>query len=142
MHASAAGATGHRCHAGIDSQDAGSFIVTVTRPAAPLRDRAEQLTRCPSFTAVRGRDATATVLPAPPVDADGTYAVDQTVTAESSGSMRRTLTLAAQIGDVRVSATWLHEGTKETTPDVAPDTQALDTLFTDAVLKVRRIGGP
>jgi hypothetical protein len=130
---------------GIDSQDASSFIVTVTRPAAPLRDRAEQLTRCPSFTAVRGRDASAvtvTVLPAPPVDADGTYAVDQTVTAESSGSMRRTLTLAAQIGDLRVSATWFHEGTKEITPDVAPDTQALDTLFTDAVLKVRRIGSP
>jgi hypothetical protein len=130
---------------GIDSQDASSLIVTVTRPSAPLRDRAEQLTRCPSFTAVRGQDASAvtvTVLPAPPVDADGTYAVDQTVTALSSGSMRRTLTLAAQIGDVRVSATWLHEGTTETTPDVAPDTQALDTLFTDAVLKVRRIGGP
>jgi hypothetical protein len=136
---------------GIDSQDASSFIVTVTRPAAPLRDRAEQLTRCPSFTAVRGRDASAvtvTVLPAPPVDADawghlplaGDYAVDQTVTAQSSGSMRRTLTLAAQIGDVRVGATWLHEETKETTPDVAPDTQALDTLFTDAVLEVRRIG--
>ena len=83
-----------------------------------------------------------TVLPAPPVDADSTYAVDQTVTAQQSGSMRRTLTLAAQIGDVRVSATWLHEGSKETTPDVAPDTQALDTLLTDAVLKVRRIGGP
>ena len=29
------------------------------------------------------------------------------------GSMRRTLTLAAQIGDMRVSATWLHEGTSE-----------------------------
>ena len=130
---------------GIDSQDASSLIVTVTRPTAPLRDRAEQLTRCPSFTAVRGRDASAvtvTVLPAPPVDADGTYAVDQTVTAQPSGSMHRTLTLAAQIGDVRVSATWLHEGSKETTPDVAPDTQALDTLLTDAVLKVRRIGSP
>jgi len=83
-----------------------------------------------------------TVLPAPPVDADDSYAVDQTVAAESSGSVRRTLTLAAQIGDVRVSATWLHEGTKETTSDIAPDTQALDTLFTDAVLKVRRIGSP
>ena len=76
------------------------------------------------------------------MDADDSYAVDQTVTAGSSGSMRRTLTLAAQIGDVRVSATWLHEGTPEATPDVAPDTQALDTLFTDAVLKVRRVGGP
>ena len=130
---------------GIDSQDASSLIITVTRPAAPLRNRAEQLTACPSFTAVRGQDAfavTATVLPAPPVDADDSYAVDQTVTDESSGSMRRTLTLAAQIGDVRVSATWLHEGTPETAPDVAPDTQALDTLFTDAVRKVRRDGGP
>jgi hypothetical protein len=145
---------------GIDSQDASSLIVTVTRPAAPLRDRAAQLTACPSFTAVQGHDASAvtvTVLPTPPVDADdwghsprklgahplaGDYAVDQTVTAESSGSMRRTLTLAAQIRDVHVSATWLHEGAPETTPDAAPDTQALDTLFTDAVLKVHRIGGP
>ena len=56
--------------------------------------------------------------------------------------MRRTLTLAAQIGDVRVSATWLHEGPREATPDAGPDTQALDTLFADAVLKVRRIDGP
>jgi hypothetical protein len=134
---------------GIDSQDASSLIVTVTRPGAPLRARAEQLTACPSFTAVRDHDTSAvtvTVLPAPPVDAEDSYAVDQTVTAEPSGSMRRTLTLAAQIGDVRVSATWLHEGTPETTPDIipetqAPDTQALDTLFTDAVLKVRRVGG-
>ena len=97
---------------GIDSQDATSLIVTVT------------------------------VVPAPPVDADDSYAVDQTVTYGASGSMRRTLTLAAQVGDVRVSATWLHEGTPEATPDVVPDTQALDALFTDAVLKVRRNGGP
>jgi hypothetical protein len=83
-----------------------------------------------------------TVLSAPPVDADGTYAVDQTVTAESSGPMRRTLTLAAQIGDVSVNATWLHGGPKETTPDAAPDMQALDAVFTDAVLTVRRIRGP
>jgi hypothetical protein len=80
--------------------------------------------------------------PAPPVDADDTYAVDQTVTAPLSGWMRRTPTLAAQIGDVRLSATWLHDGTPETTPDVAPDTQALDGRFTDGVQKVRRVGGP
>jgi len=130
---------------GIDSQDASSLIVMVTRPATSLGDRAEQLIACPSFTAVRGEDmseVTVAVLPAPPVNADDSYAVDQTVTAGSSGSMRRTLTLAAQIGDMRVSATWLHQGTSEATPDVAPDTQALDTLFTDAVLKVRRVGGP
>ncbi len=130
---------------GIDSQDASSLIVMVTRPATSLGDRAEQLIACPSFTAVRGEDiseVTVAVLPAPPVNADDSYAVDQTVTAGSSGSMRRTLTLAAQIGDIRVSATWLHEGTSEATPDVAPDTQALDTVFTDAVLKVHRVGGP
>ena len=80
--------------------------------------------------------------PAPPVDADDAYAVEETVTTPLSGSMRRTPTLSAQIGDVRLSATWLHDGTPETTPDVAPDTQALDSLFTDAVQKVRRVGGP
>jgi hypothetical protein len=130
---------------GMDSENASSLLVTVTRPAGPLRDRAEQLTACPSLTAVHGEDIstiTATLLPVPPVDADDTYAVDQTVTAESTGLMSRTLTLAAQIGDIRVSATWLHDATAEATPDIAPDTHALDTLFTDAVLKVRRVAGP
>jgi hypothetical protein len=126
---------------GVDSENASSLLLTVTRPAAPLRARADQLTACPSVTAVRGEDVstiTAAVLPAPPVDADDTYAVDQTVTAESTGLMSRTLTVAAQIGDIRISATWLHDGTAET----APDTHALDSLFTDAVLKVRRLAGP
>jgi hypothetical protein len=82
------------------------------------------------------------VLPAPPVNADDTYAVDQTVTIQSSGLTRRTFTLAAQVGDVAISATWLHQGTPESAQDNAPDTQALDHLFTDAVLKVRRVGGP
>jgi hypothetical protein len=122
---------------GMDSRNASSLIVTVTRPVMPLRARADQLTACPSFTAVQGEDistVTSAVLPAPPVDADDSYAVDQTVTAESTGSM----TLTAQIGDIRVSATWLHDGTAEATPD----THALDGLFTNAVLKVRRLGGP
>lgn len=104
---------------GVDSQNASSLIVTVTRPVAPLRARAEQLTACPSFTAAHGEDVftvTATTLPAPPVDADDTYAVDQTATAQSTGLMSRTLTLAAQIGDIRVSATWLHDGTADATP--------------------------
>jgi len=129
---------------GMDSENATSLLVTVTRPAPPLRARAEQLTACPSVSAVRGEDisaVTATMLPAPPVDADDTYAVDQTVTAESTGLMSRTLTLAAQIGDIRVSATWLHDGTAETNTDIDPDTHALDNLFTDAVLNVRRVGG-
>lgn len=130
---------------GIDSDTASSLTVAVTRGSPPLHGRAEQLTACPSFTVVCGADesaVTVTVMPAPPVNADDTYAVDQTVLIPSSGVMRRTRTLAGQVGDVRIAATWLLQGTPENTTDIAPDTQALDLLFTDAVLKVRRAGGP
>jgi hypothetical protein len=130
---------------GIDNDTASSLIVAVTRGSSPVGVRAEQLAACPSFTAVGDADKSAvavTVLPAPPVNADDTYAVDQTVTIQSSGLTRRTFTLAAQVGDVAISATWLHQGTPESAQDNAPDTQALDHLFTDAVLKVRRVGGP
>jgi len=123
---------------GNDSQDASSLIVAVTRPAPPLRARVEQLTECPSFTAVHGPDTstvTATLLAAPPVDADDSYAVEQTVTAQS-GSVRRTLTLVAQIGEGQLRVTWMQDGA----PETAPDSQSLDTLFTDAALKVRRAG--
>jgi hypothetical protein len=73
--------------------------------------------------------------PAPPVDADDSYAVDQTVTTQSSEQPdSRTLTLVALVGDVRVTASWQHHGSSDGTPD----TQALDALFTDAVLKVRQ----
>ena len=69
------------------------------------------------------------------MDADDSYAVDQTVTSESSEeSDTRTLTLVALVDDVRVTASWQQQGSS----DDAPDTQALDTLFTDAVLKVRQ----
>jgi hypothetical protein len=125
---------------GTDSADSSVLIVAVTSPAPPLRARAEQLTACPSFTAVRDGETfsvTATLLPAPPVDADDSYAVDQTVTLPS-GSTRRMLTLAAQIGQVLVRATWLLDGAADT----APDTQSLDTVFTDAALKVHRVDGP
>ncbi len=73
--------------------------------------------------------------PAPPVDADDSYAVDQTVTAKSSdGPDTTTLTLVALVDDVRVTASWQQDGSS----NASPDTQALDTLFTDAVLKVRQ----
>jgi hypothetical protein len=122
---------------GFDIQDGSSLTVTVTRPAVPLRARAEQLSGCPSFTSAP-TSVTVTMLAAPPVDADDSYAVDQTATSETSGSVRRTLTLVAQVADVRVSATWLQDGTPETTLYATPDTGSLDTVFTDAVLKVRR----
>ncbi len=78
-----------------------------------------------------------TVLSAPPVDADDTYAVEQTVTAGESE--HAVLTFAAQIGDTRVTASWLQDPAVDGA-DTAPDSQSLDTLFVDAVVKLRRDG--
>ncbi|MGO4445835.1 hypothetical protein AB4Z42_21030 [Mycobacterium sp. 2YAF39] len=121
---------------GVDTETASRLIVVVTRPAPPLRDRSDQLRRCPSFEVGQAEDAStvnATVLPAPPADADDTYAVEQTVTTPDSE--RATLTFAAQIGDTRVSATWLQDPAVDDA-----DTSSLDTLFRDAVVKLRRNG--
>ena len=72
--------------------------------------------------------------PPPPVDADDTYAVDQTVNSESSETGdTRMVTLVALVDDARVTASWRQQDASDT----SPDTQALDSLFTDAVLKVR-----
>jgi hypothetical protein len=121
---------------GMDVGTASLLIVAVTRPAPPLSARIEQLRGCPSFTATQGGDVstvTVSLLPAPPVDADNSCAVEQTVTTVDF--VRRTITIVAQIGDARVSATWLHDGAP-----ADPDTAALDSVFSDAVLKVRRGG--
>jgi hypothetical protein len=126
---------------GTDDENGSLLIVTVTRPVPSVRARVAQLTDCPSFTSTAGgaagevSEVTVDLPPAPPVDADDTYAVDQTVTAQSSEQPdSRTLTLVALVGDVRVTASWQQHGSSDDTPD----TQALDTLFTDAVLKVRQ----
>jgi hypothetical protein len=119
---------------GIDSATASSLIVVVTRPAPPLSQKLDQLRGCPSFEVGRGDEmstVSAILLPAPPVDAEDTYAVEQTVTRTDSA--RRTLTLAAQIGDTRVSATWLQDPAVDD-----PDARSLDTLYSDAVMKLRR----
>ncbi|MCV7038091.1 hypothetical protein H7I58_05035 [Mycolicibacterium moriokaense] len=121
---------------GVDSDTASRLILVVTRPAPPLSERLDQLRRCSSFTVGQGKDESTvslTVLPAPPVDADDTYAVEQRVTTPESE--RTVLTFAAQIGDTRVSATWLQEPAVD-----EPDTVALDRLFSDAVVKLRRDG--
>ena len=125
---------------GTDIDSDASLTVTVARPAPSMRARVDQLSDCPSFTAAVGGDetqvseVTVDLPPAPPVDADDTYAVDQTVTSESAGDTR-TLTLVALVDDVQVTASWRQQGTSDTTPD----TQSLDTLFTDAVLNVRGV---
>lgn len=121
---------------GVDTATASRLIVVMTRPAPPLSDRLDQLRRCPSFVVGGAEDestVSTTVLPAPPVDADDAYAVEQTVTTPESE--RAVLTFAAQIGDTRVSATWLQDPAVD-----EADTSSLDTLFRDAVLKLRRDG--
>ena len=127
---------------GTDPDSGASLIVTVTRPVPSLRPRVDQLAECSSFSSAVGGDTaqvaevTVDLPPAPPVDADDSYAVDQTVTVTSQTPElgdSRTLTLVGLVGDVRVTASWHQRGTSET----APDSQVLDTLFTDAVLKVR-----
>ncbi len=123
---------------GTDTATSSTLTVAITRSPTALVARRDQLSGCPSFTAAAGdRSATitATPLPAPPVDADDSYAVDQTV-AKSSGEIMRSLTLAAQVGDARVTAAWA-----AASADTPPDTESLDVLFRDAVLKVRR-GSP
>ncbi len=121
---------------GVDTATASRLIVVMTRPAPPLSDRLDQLRRCSSFVVGDGQGEStvrATVLSAPPVDADDTYAVEQRVRAGESE--RVVLTFAAQIGDTRVTATWLQDPAVDD-----PDTSSLDTLFGDAVVKLRRDG--
>jgi hypothetical protein len=126
---------------GTDDESGARLTVTVIRPVPSVRARVAQLTECPSFTSVADGEAgevsevTVELRPPPPVDADDSYAVDQTVTPQSAGEQdSRTLTLVALVADVQVTASWQQGGSS----DDSPDTQALDTLFTDAVLKVRR----
>ncbi len=125
---------------GTDDRTGARLTVVVVRPVASVRARVTQLGDCPSFSTTTtddGETARVTIAlpPPPPVDADDSYAVDQTVaSASSDDSDSRTLTLVALVDDVQVMASWQQRpGT-----DDEPDAQALDTLFTDAVLKVRR----
>jgi hypothetical protein len=126
---------------GTDDESGARLTVMVIRPVPSVRARVAQLSECPSFTTAAGGEAgvvsevTVDLPPPPPVDADDSYAVDQTVTPQSAGEQgSRTLTLVALVEDVQVMASWQQRGSS----DDSPDTQALDTLFTDAVLKVRQ----
>jgi hypothetical protein len=117
-----------------------TLTVAVIRPVSSLRARVTQLAECPSFTTTSDRDPTAgasvsvRLPPAPPVDAGDSYAVDSTATRTGAAPSTRTLTLVALVDDVEVIASWQQRAA----PDDAPDAQALDTLFTGAVLKVRQ----
>jgi hypothetical protein len=124
---------------GTDAVTSTTLTVTLTRTRAPLSQRRDQLLSCSTFTATIGDQVstvTVTLLPAPPVDADDTFAVGQTVESPDGETNQQTV-LSAQIGDVRVTAAWL-----AASEDVIPDTESLDAVFTDAVLRVRRDARP
>lgn len=107
--------------------------------------RRDQLGSCPWFTTAAGEtgtditvitEITVTLLAEPPVDADDTYAA-QLDMSDSAGGTRHLRVLAGQIADVRITAAWI--GADGVTPDTDA-LEALDTVFTDAVLTVRRDG--
>ena len=114
--------------------------MAITRAATALSARRDQLSACPSFTAAAGERSTtvtATVRCRRRRWTPTTALQWTKRTSTSSGANLRSLTLAAQVGDVRGGGR-VDDGKRRR----APDTQSLDTLFTDAVLKVRRGGQP
>jgi len=123
---------------GVDPGSGAALTVTVVRTDRPLSSRRDQLLRCSSFTATAGEVVTTvetTLLPPPPVDAKDSLAGEVTV-RRSDDPQVRLLTLVAQIDDIRVTAALMNDDLV-----AEPDTAALDTLFTAAVLRVRRAAG-
>lgn len=123
--------------AGTDIKTDATITVTVIRATGPLAVRRAQLAGCPLFTSdARGTRWTVTsrLLAPPPVNADDSYAVTQTATS-SAGAVRSSLTLAAQVADLRVGATWMSP--HRTGPGVSPDVETLDGLFAEAVSRIR-----
>jgi hypothetical protein len=120
---------------GVDSGTGAALTVILTRTDSALSARREQLARCPSLTATAG-EVVSTVdtmlLPPPPVDADDTLATETTIRRSTEPAVR-VLALSAQVDEVRLSVAWL-----DNDPAVEPDTAALDVLFTDALLTLRR----
>jgi hypothetical protein len=120
---------------GVDPGTGAALTVILTRTDTALSARRDQLARCGSLTAIAG-EVVSTVdtvlLAAPPVDADDTFASETTVRRSTEPAVR-VLTLSAQIDEARLSVAWLNND-----PEVEPDTSALDVLFTDALLRLRR----
>ncbi|WP_078310954.1 MULTISPECIES: hypothetical protein [unclassified Mycobacterium] len=120
---------------GTNDSDNSTITVAVFRVPRPLATYKTQLERCTSF-AFTGPDqipstVTASQAVAPPINADDSVAVNQTVAPAATGSgTQTTLSLIAQIADIRIQATYMtFQGTE-------PDAVLLDQAFTAAVLKV------
>lgn len=129
------GADGTAMIVGTDNANRSTISVELMRSDISLDKRIGEIERC--LEVITTKDgATAVVkteiLPPPPLNADRTLAMRQTVTSgQGSGKVTQSmLTLVAQIKDVRVSATYMSFG------DGKPDTVVLDQVFTEAVQRV------
>ncbi|MFE3291561.1 sensor domain-containing protein [Rhodococcus sp. NPDC059234] len=121
---------------GTDNDKRATVTVELTRVDRPLAARKAEIGQCLDVTTTKdGATAhvTTKILPGPPIDADDTAAMRQTVTSGESGAevKQSMLTLVGQVGDVRVSATYMSFGAGK------PDSATLDQVFTEAVQKVR-----
>ncbi|MGE2713563.1 hypothetical protein ACQI4L_05860 [Mycolicibacterium litorale] len=120
---------------GVDPDTGAALVVILTRTGATLADRRAQLERCASVTATAGEVPTTVdtvLLPPPPADADDSLASEATIQRSSEPPVR-VLRLGAQLEDVRLTAAWLNNDA-----GVAPDSAALDAVFTDALLSIHR----
>lgn len=120
---------------GTDNAARTTISVELTRVDAPLSSREDEIRQCPNVATTKdGVTATVstTVLPAPPLNADGTMALRQTVTSGGDDAQVRQsmLRLVGQVGDVRISATHMTFGAGK------PDSATLDQVFTEAVGRV------
>ncbi|WP_397517493.1 MULTISPECIES: sensor domain-containing protein [unclassified Rhodococcus (in: high G+C Gram-positive bacteria)] len=130
------GPTGTVMAVGTDNASRSTISIELTKTDTPLDELAAQTERCGEVTVTdNGAESTVTteVTPAPPVRADDTLALRRTVKSgnDSEKVTQSMITLIAQVGDVRVSATFMSFG------DAKADTVALDEVFTAAVQKVQ-----
>lgn len=122
--------------AGTDNADRATISVVLTEVDEPLTVREDQLEQCSEVTATKSgatSNIRSTITPAPPIGADDTLAVRQTVSsgAGTDSVTQSMLTLMAQVDDVRIAATYM------SFDDEALDTATLDEIFTTAVQKVK-----
>ncbi len=122
---------------GTDDATRATLTVELVRTDHSLATLQRQLERCGTVRATQnGTTATVTteLLPPPPLDADETVALRRTVRSEAGDpeTTRNMRTLLGQVGDVRITVTYMTFGADSL------DGEALDSLFTTAVSKVRR----
>ncbi|WP_246011764.1 sensor domain-containing protein [Nocardia mexicana] len=122
---------------GTDNDTRATITVELSRTDQPMARLRDQLGHCEAVRVQRGPLANAVVTqvePPPPVSADDALALRRTVSGPMDGpgltqSMRL---LVAQIGDVRINATYM------SFDGAAPDMRALGDVFDATVANVRK----